>query len=155
MTTRTTIPTDRHGNTGDPDGPIDCARCSLSLVDRHPDSLSIDSATWEHDTGDGDLAICDDCQSEADQQYAWMQIVRWQERSPGTRALHIGRDGLTITGEHGTAAFVRSANGKLDTAGAMTVVMRESAERMQPRFDLLAGAVDECPATERNVGDGA
>jgi hypothetical protein len=148
MTTTTTIPTDPHGNTGDPVGPIDCARCSLSLVDRHPDSLSIDSATWEHDTGDGDLAICESCQSEAVQGEAWLQIVRWQNRDHERRTVIIGRHGLQLDDGSVIRGFVRGKGGFIDPADARAIVV---LDKMQPRFDLLAGAVEECPETERNV----
>jgi hypothetical protein len=154
MTSRTTIPTDPNNNTGSPDGPIDCARCGLSLVDREPDDSTPDAGIWIHDTGDGDLAICDDCHAQSQQAACWIGLARWRNRAEN-RGHYFGRDGLTVYEGQIMGPTFPCKKGKLPVEDVLGWLATDplGMPRIMARLEKLADKYEpeECPETERNL----
>jgi hypothetical protein len=136
-------------------GPDICRTCGDILSEKEP-HLTRDGKSphngadytgyvvQSHHSDEAGGAVCTDCAEQEDagteeeENYAWGCIARWAMKDPDMRTVHIGRNGLQLNNGLGNRpTFVAGKNGRIDTAGAMALVLRDTE--------------DECPKTERNV----
>jgi hypothetical protein len=157
--TTTQIPYDARGRRmAAPSGPTECAACHGSLFSRPADDITNDVIpatnqearvhTWRHDVDDLGRAICRDCSEEADQDAAYLMIVRWQGRDRDNREVRLVRDAVLLIAVGSPVVRFAAPRGNLCVGAVKSFV---DSDPMATRFTLVAGAEDECPKTERNL----